>query len=297
MNISTKTQLPLLELDLLKTLVAIAERGNFSSAAEVVFRTPSAISVQVKKIEELVERPIFIRDSRSVSLTQDALLLLEHARRVLALNNEMVARFVTPNMEGEVRLGAVDHVAEQFLTTVLRRFSETHPGVVVEVTVENSAELAERMKTNQLDMALVTCNSANYAGLDLEVIFREKLVWAGLKGGICVEQTPLPISVWEEGCVWRQAALDGLEKSNRDYHVNFKSAYVSGQKAAILADLAIALLPASSCDGNIVSIDSKYNLPALSEYSIGMIMAQDTSCSVDAIADHLRASFAFEQAA
>ena len=297
MNISTNAQIPLLELDLLKTLVAIAETGNFSSAAEAVFRTPSAISMQVKKIEELVERPVFIRDSRSVSLTPDGLLLLEHARRVLALNNEMVARFVTPNMEGEVRLGAVDHVAEQFLTTVLRRFSETHPGVVVEVTVENSAELAERMKTSQLDMALVTCNSANYAGLEVEVIHREKLIWAGLKGGVCVEQTPLPISVWEEGCVWRQAALEGLEKSNREYRVNFKSAYVSGQKAAILADLAIAPLPASSCDGSIVPIDAKYKLPELSEYAVGMILPQETTCSVDAMANHLRASFALEHAA
>jgi len=297
MNISAPTQLPLLELDLLKTLVAIAETGNFSSAAEAVFRTPSAISMQVKKIEELVERPVFVRDSRSVSLTQDGLILLEHARRVLALNNEMVARFVTPDIAGVVRIGAVDHVAEQFLTKALKRFAQTHPCVVVEVTVENSVELANHIKANALDMVLVTCDSAEYQGLELETLFTEKLVWAGLRGGVCAEQVPLPISVWEEGCVWRKAALDGLESSDIDYWVNFKSAYVSGQKAAILADLAIAPLPVSSCEGEIVVLDTKHNLPKLSDYSIGMIMSGQSSPSVDAMADHLRACFQLEQAA
>ncbi len=288
----TSPQIPLLELDLLKTLVAIAETGNFSSAAAAVLRTPSAISMQVKKIEEIVGRPVFIRDSRSVSLTAEGYLLLEHARRVLALNSEMISRFVQPDIEGVVRLGAVDHVAEQFLTTVLRRFGETHPGVLVDVTVENSAELAEKLRSNQLDLVLVTCDSGNYQGLSVEVLFRECLTWAGLRGGISVEQEPLPISVWEEGCVWRKAALEGLELIKRDYRVSFKSAHVSGQKAAILADLAIAPLPASLCTGDIIELPSKYGLPKLSDYSIGLIKASDTSCSIDAMVNHLRASFA-----
>lgn len=291
MNVQLPNQAPLLELDLLKTLVAISETGNFSAAAEAVFRTPSAISMQVKRIEELVGRAIFVRDSRSVTLTADGEMLLNHARRVLALNREIVAKFITPNVVGEVRLGAVDHTAEQFLPHVLKRFAETHPGVTVDVTVENSKELAERIRKQQLDLAMVTCDSADYSGLPVELLFQEDLVWAGLKGGVAVEQQPLPISVWEEGCVWRKAALEGLKAMNREFRVTFKSAYVSGQRAALLADLAVAPLPASMCGGNIVELGSECGLPHLTKYSLGLLRAGEPSEPVEAVIDHLRASF------
>ena len=134
----------LLELDLLKTLVTVHETGNFSKAAETVFRTPSAISMQIKRLEDLVGVPLFNRDSRAVSLTPDGEMLLNHARRVLSLNREIMAKFQRPEISGEVRLGAVDNTAEQFLPTALHRFSQTHPGVSVDVTVENSKELSER---------------------------------------------------------------------------------------------------------------------------------------------------------
>ena len=129
-------QIPLLELDLLKTLIAINETGNFSAAAEAVYRTPSAVSMQVKRMEELLGRAVFTRDSRTVSLTHDGEILLAHARRVLALNREVVAQFITPEVAGVVRLGAPDDAAERFLPAMLKRFSESHPGVIVDVIVD-----------------------------------------------------------------------------------------------------------------------------------------------------------------
>ena len=116
-SVTSMNQIPLLELDLLKTIVAIAETGNFSAAAEVVHRTPSAVSMQVKRIEELLSRPIFNRDSRSVQLTNEGELLLEHGRRMLALNKDIVTRFMSPDVAGVVRLGATDDVAERFCQT------------------------------------------------------------------------------------------------------------------------------------------------------------------------------------
>lgn len=297
MNASTTSQLPLLELDLLKTLIAIAETGNFSSAAQVVFRTPSAISMQVKKIEELVERPVFIRDSRSVSLTQDGLLLLEHARRVLALNNEMVARFVTPDIAGVVRMGAPDDAAERLLPEMLRRFSQSHPCVTVDVVVEESIVLIDRVKNSTLDLALITCDAGFDGDQNAEILLREKLVWAGLKCGIAAERTPLPVSVWEEGCIWRTAGISSLEAAGIEHRVAFQSANISGQKAAILADLAVAPIPISSIGGDIIQVTKMANLPPLPDYAMGMIMADKLSNPAIAAADHLRACFQLEQAA
>ena len=182
MNAPHMPQLPLLELDLLKTLVAIAETGNFSAAADAVFRTPSAVSMQVKKMEELLGKPLFLRDSRSVSLTPDGEALLVHARRVLALNREIVARFITPEIAGVVSLGAPDDVAERMLPDMLRRFAQSHPCVTVNVVVESSSKLIDMVGKRLLDMSIIT-SEAGFAGdNNAEILKRDKLVWVGVKG-------------------------------------------------------------------------------------------------------------------
>jgi DNA-binding transcriptional LysR family regulator len=291
MNAPTTPQIPLLDLDLLNTLVAIADTGTFSSAAAVVYRTPSAISMQVKKIEDLVETPIFVRDSRSVTLTDHGKFLVEHARRMLALNREAVAHFIQPDLYGVVRLGAPDDVAERFLPEMLCRFNQSHPGVTVNVMVDGSDRMLEAQKAGELDMVLVTCD-ASVAREGAEILFREQLVWAALEGGIAPETSPLPVSVWEDGCIWRKVALEGLEAQGREWRVAFQSAHISGQRAAILADLAVAPIPVSSIDGKIVEAPAKYRLPKLPKYALGLVMDEDAPCAIQAAADHLRASFA-----
>lgn len=286
------TQAPLLELDLLRTLVAIAETGSFSAAADVVHRTPSAVSMQVKRMEELLGRPVFIRDSRSVRLTLDGELLLEHGRRVLALNREILSHFITPTIVGEVRLGAPDDVAERFLTDMLRRFADTHPGVVVNVVVDHSARLLEEVRTGHLDLSILTCEPGLDGSDGAEILYRERLAWATLNGGVAAEQLPLPISVWEECCIWRKAGIEGLEKQGRPYRIAFQSAHISGQRAAILADLAVAPIPVSSLGGKIVEAKQRLNLPKLPEYALGLVMVDNPSAPVEAAADHLRAGFA-----
>lgn len=291
MNAPTTPTVPLLDLDLLKTLVAVAETGSFSAAAARVFRTPSAISMQVKKMEDILGRALFIRDSRSVELTADGAFLLEHARRMLALNRDAVARFVQPDVEGVVRLGAPDDCAERFLPAMLRRFAESHPRVTVNVTVDGTDRMVRMLKDGRLDLTLVTCEAG---GVDrgAEILFRERLVWAACRCGVAPEQEPLPVSVWEEGCVWRQAGLDGLEKMGRAWRIAFQSAHISGQRAAILADLAVAPLPASTIGGDIVEAPARYGLPPLPDYALGLMMPDDPNPAVLAAADHLRAAFA-----
>ncbi|MCB1755951.1 MAG: LysR family transcriptional regulator, partial [Gammaproteobacteria bacterium] len=200
MSATSPSQIPLLDLDLLRTVVAIAETGNFSSAAEATFRTPSAVSMQVKKMEELLGRAVFRRDSRSVNLTPDGEQLLAHARRVLALNRDIVTQFIKPDISGVVRLGAPDEVAERYLPGFLKAFSETHPGITVDVLVESSSVMLKRVKRKLLDIAIVSCDVGTAGNIGAEILWNEKLVWAGVKGGIAFEQNPVPVSVWEEGC-------------------------------------------------------------------------------------------------
>ena len=292
MNAPSTPAVPLLELDLLRTLVAIAETGNFSAAAEVVHRTPSAVSMQVKRIEDLLGRPVFLRDSRSVSLTADGEVLLEHGRRLLALNRDVISRFVQPDLAGEVRLGAPDDVSERYLAPMLRRFSETHPGIAVTVVVEGTDRMMKMVRERRLDLSIVTRNAGFTGTDDTGVLLREPLVWAVLKGGVAVEKTPLPLSVWEHTCVWRQAAIQGLEAQGRDYRITFESAHISGQRAAIRADLCVAPIPRSSLGGDIVEAPAHHGLPPLPDYTLGLMIGEGVSAPVLAAADHLRASFA-----
>jgi DNA-binding transcriptional LysR family regulator len=282
----------LLELDLLRTFVAIVETGSFAGAAESVFRTPSAVSMQVKRLEELLGKLVLVRDPRSVKMTRDGEMLLEHARRMLALNRELVAKFVAPDVAGEVRLGAPDDVAERLLPDMLRRFAESHPGIIVNVIVENTVHLIRRVQQKEIDLAMITCESGFTGDESAEILMREQLVWAMVKGGIAAECEPLPISVWEECCVWRKAGTEGLEAQGMPYRVAFQSAHISGQRAAILADLAVAPLPITALKDPIIAADDKYGLPKLPDFALGMMIAPDAGPAVEAAAEHLRASFA-----
>ena len=290
-NQTQSTSFPLLELDLLKTIVAIADTGNFSSAAAEVFRTPSAVSMQVKRVEEMLGRPIFTRDSRSVKPTPEGEVLVEHGRRLLALNRQILSQFIEPDVTGGVRLGSTDDIAERALPDLLRRFSQTHCCVVVDVVVGSSDALLEQVRNGELDLAIVTCSPEKKHPKDLTIVFEERLVWAGAKNGVAHEQNPVPISVWEEGCSWRNAGLESLKEQGRDYRIAFMSAYLSGQRASVLADLAIAPIPISSCVNGIVALAEREGLPSLPNYALGMVMQKKPSAAALAARDHILASF------
>ena len=127
MNAPLNHPLPLLDLDVLRTFVAIAETGSFTTASSAVFRTPSAVSMQIKKLEDILGRTVFSRDARSVALTSDGEMLLGYARRLLAINREAVSKFIIPDISGVVRLGSPDDYGERVLPHVLKRFAQSHP--------------------------------------------------------------------------------------------------------------------------------------------------------------------------
>ncbi len=289
MNAPLNHPMPLLDLDVLRTFVAIAETGSFTLAAGAVFRTPSAVSMQIKKLEDILGASVFLRDARSVTLTQEGEMLMGYARRMLALNREAVSKFIVPDIAGVVRLGSPDDYGERILPIVLKRFAKTHPAIAVDVIIDMTANLRRRMAERQLDITLRTAR--NNMPSDAEVLLTEPIVWGGAKGGCAHLRDPLPVSLWEEGCVWRADALDALGRAGRNYRVAYMSAHTAGQRAAILSDLAIAPLPKSFIGEEIVALGPDEGLPLLSNYNLAMIVAPDASAPVQAAADHIRATF------
>ncbi|MBN9233751.1 MULTISPECIES: LysR substrate-binding domain-containing protein [Phyllobacteriaceae] len=290
MNAPLNHPLPLLDLDVLRTFVAIAETGSFTTAATAVFRTPSAVSMQIKKLEDVLGRSVFARDARSVALTTDGEMLLGYARRLLAINREAVSKFIVPDIVGVVRLGSPDDYGERVLPHVLKRFAHSHPSIAVDVTIDQSINLRRRMDDRVLDITLLT-NSYKTSAIGAEVLLTEPIVWAGAKGGCAHLREPLPVSIWEEGCVWRAGALDALGRDGRNYRVAYMSAHTAGQRAAILADLAVAPLPKSFLGNDMVELGPKDGLPHIGSYNLAMIVTPDASAPVKAVADHIRATF------
>ena len=153
-----------LEPELLRSFVAIAETGSFTAAAHRVHRTQSAVSMQIKRLEELLGRELFLREGRSVSITRDGELLLSHARRILHAHLEALAAFDRDQLAGDVTIGAPDDYASTFLPRILARFAETHARVHVNVVCQPSVDLLRLLADRAVDLALVTQGSGERGG-------------------------------------------------------------------------------------------------------------------------------------
>ena len=139
----------LIDVDQLRTFIAIVETGSFTKAAEVVHKTQSAVSMQMKRLEERLGKPIFARDGRASKLTEDGERLLDYARRIIKLNVEALAAFDDAELTGRVRLGLPDDYADRYLPEIMARFSRAYPGVELTVMCEPSVELVERIDSQR----------------------------------------------------------------------------------------------------------------------------------------------------
>ena len=286
-----QTPLPVLDNDILRTFVAIAESGSFSAAAEVVFRTPSAVSMQIKRLEEQLGVSLFVRDARSVVLTDSGETLLAYARRMLALSNEAMSRFRHPEMHGVVRLGATDDVGERILPTVLKQFSAAFPGVMVDVTVDRSRSLEKRLRAQKLDLTILNAPSDFSDEFPSERILHEKLVWVGARGGTAYLKDPVPVSMWESTCAWRNEAVARLSAAGKRYRVAYLSATTLVQRAAVLADLAVAPMGAYYVTDDMEVLGESQGLPDLGYYDVRLMFSTQGGELIDAVADAIRNSY------
>lgn len=236
---TTQGQLP---IDVLRTFVAAAESGNFTRAGERVHRTQSAVSMQMKRLEEDMDARLFTRQGRGMALTGRGEALLGYARRLLALHDEAVASLTEPEVRGEVRLGAPDGYASLHLPHILADFSRDHPRVRVDLTCDTSDSLRRMLAAGELDLAVCTCGDVLDGG---RPIHRERVIWMAPPIGRPEEEDPLPLAVFHHGCVQRAWALKALESMGRAYRIAFSSPSISGILAAVRSGLAVA--PVAAC--------------------------------------------------
>ena len=250
-----------LNLDALRTFVAICETGSFRRAAARVHKSPSAVSLQIGKLEDLLGVRLLDRDARHVVRTEQGGTLLRQARRILGLSDETLALFRRPALVGRLCLFAPHDLGVSLVPALLRRLADVHPGVHVDVRLGASDSVQQGIADGSANLALF--NDVGASVIQAQDLFSEPLKWLVLDGGRAVSVEPLPLAVAEVGCAWRDAALNALQSAGLDYRIAYSSDTSMGQVAAIRADLAVAALPLSLADRDLVEVPSHFGLPRL----------------------------------
>lgn len=250
-----------LDVDVMRGVIAVADTGSVTAAASRVGRTPAAVSMQLKKLEETLGRALFDRSRQGMRLTDAGERLIPHARRLVEAERAALDEFRTPDLEGEVAIGIIDDFAGIRLTQLLAAFAGSHPKVLVKVSMGPSTELAPKLDAGELDLALLTPGSAvSWRDTD-RLLHEEPLVWVGRDGGSAWRIRPVPLAISSQGCAWRKQALECLDKAGVPWRVAYSSEFYAAQKAAVAADLAIAPLPRSLVEPGFVRLGSSEDLP------------------------------------
>ena len=256
---------PEFDVDLLRTFVAVVEAGSFTKAAVTVHRSQAAVSMQIKRLERMLGTTLFARDTRNLSLTRPGNTLLEYARPVIDLHEEAWSAIVRPEVTGRVVLGAPDDYVSSLLSPVLRRFSNLYPHVEIEIVCAQSTALAPMLADNKIDLAFVTRDRK----LRGEFVRSEPMVWVGASEDTSVlNVSPLPVGLYEPGCVARSNTLAALDRARIRYRAAYSSASLSGLVATVDAGLSVIALARCSVPSRLAILGAEQGLPVIEPLEI-----------------------------
>ncbi|SMC55633.1 DNA-binding transcriptional regulator, LysR family [Desulfocicer vacuolatum DSM 3385] len=227
--------------DVLRTFVAAAQAGNFTQAAKQINISQSAVSLQMRKLEEDLGKPLFNRLTRGVQLTANGETLLKYARRLLLLHDKALASLSEPNLKGLIRLGAVEDYTDLHFPGILKRFSERYPLIQVDLLCDISEVLLKMFYSGKLDLCLRNAEGVEPGGV---ILREEPLIWVSSTEAEPEKRSPLPIAVFNN-CIYRRWTEKVLKNEHIKFRVAYSSPSVSGVLAAVKAGLAVAPMGAS----------------------------------------------------
>jgi len=264
-------QLANLDMDVLRTLAVAMDLGGFSKAAERLGRSQSAVSLQMRRLEERVGRPLFRREGRGLALTDVGDVVLSYARQILELNDQAVAAARGIAIGGSVRFGVPQDFGDSWLPGVLARFSRTHPSVLIEVRVDRANKLVERIAEGGLDLALMW---GNPPVANTVTVQRLPMVWIGLKGYAVPRGDTVPLALFESPCVFRQPGVEALERTHRPWRLAFTSPSLSGLWAAAAAGLGVTVRTPLGLPSPLAVLGKSSGLPKLPQIALSLYTAQ-----------------------
>lgn len=278
-----------LEIDLLRSFVAVAAHLNFTQAANAVGRTQSAVSLQVKRLEEIVGKRLFDRSRQSVAVTHAGEALLVYANRILSANDAALSHIQRPEAAGLVRVGAPDDYATFLLPPILSLIGRDYPRLQFEVTCDNACDLLPQLDTRALDVVVATHPTNAVSG---EVARYEPLHWVAAPDYLDDPAAPLSLVLFPAGCVCRDIALNALRGIDRPWHVAYSTRSIGLMEKAILENGSVSVMEASIIPTSLKVIDGREGFPSLPDVAISVHRSTNNEAHVSLVADYLLSKLA-----
>jgi len=277
-----------LDMTALRAFVTVADVGGVTKAAGRLHLTQSAVSMQLKRLEEAMGQALLDRSARTIALTSHGEQLLTYGRRILKLNDEVWGRMTDQAYEGEISFGVPADIVYPHIPGILQRFAREFPRVKVQLISSFTSILKEQLDRGEVDMILTTELDVDQGG---ETLQASPLVWIGAKGGDVHRQRPLRLA-FERDCLFRQPALAALEEQRVEWEMAVETDNFRTIEATVSADLAIHACMLGATPVHSEVLDERADLPVLPEFLVNMYfgdMVERHLC--EALADEVRAAY------
>jgi DNA-binding transcriptional LysR family regulator len=251
--------IPTLDPELLKAFVAVADHRSFTRAATALNRTQSAVSMQIKRLEERLGTALFHRTKVNVELSLAGEGLLGYARRILLLNDEAVGHLQQHKVEGRVRLGVMDDYGSVVVPPVLASFVAAYPRIHIEMETGLTARMPERLGED-FDLVIAMHPEGQGGG---ELLRREQAVWATAVSQSVESQDPLPVALYPQGCLFRQWATEALDASGRPWRLAFVSHSLGAVESIAAQGLAVTVVKSGTFPPRLRALSERDGMPRL----------------------------------
>ena len=277
-----------LNSDLLRSFLAIAQTGSVTEGARQVHRSQSAVSLQLKRLESILGRPVFERHGRGVALTTAGQNLLPVAQEVTERLDTALRLVRADGLEGKIRLGIPDDHSRLTLSRIIGAFSQLHPLVDLDVTCAISTGFPEALAKGRLDLAVFETEKPTPAE---EILFEDETVWVTSPHHDVLAQDPLPVALFDQECWWRDAALNALRARGKPYRIVYSSQSVAGVSAAIEAGIAVGLMGRSTLEPGLRVLEDAGFGPTPSSKLVMAAHTNSDTAPMTAMKSAIRAAF------
>lgn len=257
-----------LPIDLLRTFVTVIDLGGYTRAAEVLHRTQPAISLQMRRLEELLGRPLLWFEGRTLRLTESGETLAIHARRLLHINDEVVAAFAGAKATGALRVGLPTDFAVAFLQETISDYARRNPLTTFEITCDLSSRIRDLLHRNELDMAVAILDPGSNPYLVR--VWEEQPIWAASRDHPIDPTLPVPLATHPEGCEYRRRMISALRSVGRDWRIAYTNPGIAELQKAVASGIGVTALTRKTLLADMRVLSPDENFPTLEKIAIGL---------------------------
>ena len=258
-----------LPMDLLRAFVSVAQLNSFTKAGEILGRSQPAVSLQIQRLEELIDESLLTRNGKSLDLTDAGESLYDYANQILALNDLAISQITKSTISGRIRLGIPSEFATALLPKIVSRFAKAYPSVTLEVNCELSKKLLS--KEGKANHELILALEDNPSKTASDLLKTDDLVWVASRDHNTQKVSIVPLIAAAEGCIYRHRAIKILDHHQQPWQIVYTIPDLTGIQHAIEEGLGVTVLARSTVPENLKILSPSARFPDLGEVGISLI--------------------------